>query len=193
VADILLDMDGVLCDFMGRVFDVYAERHGRRYTTEEIKAHDLAQSVGRHVYSVMSGIFNEPGFFLSIKPYPGALDVVNEVIDAGHHVEVCSSPTVITDKKGHRKINGLVAHEKVEWISAHLPRLAGQVTITKNKWLVKGDFLIDDADYNIEAWCRAHPAGMGLVVSQPWNRSMVLPTNARRIDLTHLPRALGIR
>lgn len=193
MADVLLDMDGVCCDFMGRVFSIYAERHGRLYTDDEILEHDLASTVGWQVYDVMAGIFNEPGFFLALQPYPGAIDVVNEVIDAGHHVEICTSPTVIRGPNGVKKINAHCLHEKLEWIAHHLPRLAKQVTITKNKRLVKGDFLIDDGDHNILPWCQAHPAGLGLVVNRPWNSKMILPQNSRRITLDELPRVLGIR
>lgn len=190
MAVVALDMDGVLADFMGLLFRRMEQRHGLMLNVSDVTASNLGDVYGWREYDRMKTIFNEPGFFAEIEPYPGAIDAVNTIIDAGHHVEICTSPTAIRDPSGVKKLNPYCLHEKIEWIARYLPRLAKHVTITKAKWLVSADYLVDDADYNIGPWCERYPDRIGLVVDQPWNRRYVLPTNAKRITIHDLPRVV---
>lgn len=191
MADVALDLDGCIADFHGHLFAIYAQRHGVSYLPEHFKEHDLVKTVGWPVYRMMTEIFNEPGFFAAIPPYPGAAEIVNGLLDAGHTIEICTSPTTIRKPDGTKQINPHCLHDKMEWVARYFPRLTKCVTITKTKRRIKAHALIDDSGHNIDPWCAEHPTGTGLVVRRPWNAHLQLPTNAQRVDLSDLPEVLS--
>jgi len=190
MADLLLDMDGCVADFHGHLFALYAARYGVVYLPDTFKEHDLVKTVGWPVYRMMVEIFNEPEFFREIPPYPGAVEIVNRLLDDGHTIEICTSPTSVRMPDGTKRINPHCLNGKMDWVARHMPRLSKCVTVTKTKRRVRGDALADDSGHNILPWCEAHPSGTGLVVERPWNESLQLPANARRVRLEDLPEVL---
>jgi 5'(3')-deoxyribonucleotidase len=185
-----IDMDGVIVDFIGRLLETYAQKHGRKFTPDDVHEHSLRKVFGSEQYARMAAIFNQSGFFSWLHPYSGAIGTVEMLLDAGHDIEIISSPTTVHAAAGNNYINGLVAAEKIDWISRHLPRLSTKVTITKRKEMMRVDVLVDDADHNVLPWCQAHPDGTAVLVAQPWNRSVVLPSNAVRAEFIRLPELL---
>jgi len=190
MAIVALDMDGCIADFIGHLFREVERRHGLLLNASDVHHPDLGEVYGWREYDRMRAIFNEQGFFAEIEPYPGAIEAVEALLDAGHHVEICTSPTAIRGPDGVKRINPYCLTEKIEWIARYLPKLAKHVTVTKAKWLVAADYLVDDADYNILPWCERYPDRIGLVVDQPWNRWIALPKNARRMTIHDLPRLM---
>lgn len=82
----------------------------------------------------------EVGFFLNLKPIPGALSGVRKLISKGYDVQILSQPVA---ESAHSYI------EKVQWIALHFPELIGKINLTQDKGLFKGDYLIDD---NAQKW-----------------------------------------
>lgn len=188
------DLDGVVVDFFTPVFETHFQRTGVKFRQEDLKQHEISTLVGKEVYAEMEAQFNEPGFFAGLKPYPGAVEVVNALLDAGHEIEVVTSPTMIYSPIVNRRvINGRVAAEKIDWVTRHIPRLAANVTITKNKAIVDGDALIDDAEHNVVPWAKAHPKGLAIVIARPWNESMTLPSNSVRCALAEVEGVLLLK
>jgi len=188
-----VDMDGVLTDFFGSVFDRYFEATGVRYTPDDLKAHEISSLVGKEEYfNRVEPIYNKPGFFADLKPYPGAIETMREVIAEGHSVEIVTAPTLIYHPIAKRRvINGRVAAEKIDWLARHLPEVAERnVTITKDKTNVDGDVFVEDSAHNFVPWAQAHPKGLVYVVARPWNEKDVLPKNAVRGPLAELQGAV---
>jgi 5'(3')-deoxyribonucleotidase len=77
----------------------------------------------------------EPGFFRNLKPIPGALVGVRQLIRMGFDVQILSQPVA---ESAHSY------QEKVEWIGMYFPELINKINLTQDKGLFKGDFLIDD-------------------------------------------------
>ncbi len=107
---IFVDMDGVIVDF-----DRLVEETG------------LSGPVLKKV----------KGAYRCMKPIPGAIEAVRELIEMGYEVWIATKPPTG------------IAHaysEKVEWIMEHLPELKRHIIITHDKGLLgdEGDFLCDD-------------------------------------------------
>lgn len=77
----------------------------------------------------------EVGFFLNLKPIPGALSGVRALIRKGYDVQICSQPVA---ESAHSY------SEKVQWIALWFPELITKVNFTQDKGIIKGDYLIDD-------------------------------------------------
>lgn len=82
----------------------------------------------------------EPGFFRNLKPIAGAQVAVRQLLALGYDLHVLTQPVAHS------------AHsysEKTEWIGMHFPELISKITMTQDKGLMYGDYLIDD---NLEKW-----------------------------------------
>lgn len=78
----------------------------------------------------------ERGFFRTLPLVPGTKKFIHELYEIEHvDLHICS---MITDK------NLYCATEKLEWITIHFPFLLKKTTLTFDKALVNGHFLIDD-------------------------------------------------
>lgn len=195
---VLLDMDGTGVNFMKRALDVYNMRHAARvgtaYKEEEVVHYFFEDWLAPEEAAAMNAIFNEPGFFASLEPYPEALDVVQRLVRLCR-VEVCSSPptTIINNK---RVLNPNVAAEKIGWLLRHWPDVADDVTLTRKKHNYHADAIVDDSASTVVKWCKRHKDGVGVVVARPWNKDAVSSAlehgvdNITRVDLQSVPDVL---
>jgi len=161
---IALDLDGVVVDFHQKLLNVYNKRYGKNVTVNDINC-DL-ESLGPEITKKIISIFNEPGWFLELKPLPNAISIISKYIDFGYRVTICTAPA--RDLKGI--INPISASEKFTWVRENLPFWANNIIITKYKEFVHTDAIIDDYSPNIVNWCQEHPEGIGFLVDQPWNK-----------------------
>lgn len=83
---------------------------------------------------------HEEGFFLSLKPIPGALVAVRALSWMGYDVHILSKPVAISSHS---------YSEKVKWIGMWFPELINKINFSQNKGHFKGDYLIDD---NMAEW-----------------------------------------
>lgn len=134
---ILLDMDGVIAD---------CEDSFRCLVTKDFPGEPLVPTEDRksfyfedehpflpenHLYNYM----HTEGFFRDLAVIPGAQQGVKRLLDTGATVKVCTKPV----------ISPYCVKEKMEWVEEHFPELGiGSVITTKDKTLIRGDFLIDD-------------------------------------------------
>jgi len=137
---ILIDMDGVLCDWEPHFLHHYRKRWPER---EFIPLEKRRSFLVRHDYKEQLGITNpnevyeEPGWFLSLKPVTNAVEMFRYLKSREDlEVFVCSSP--ITNYKH-------CVTEKYQWVEQHLGREAlSCLMLTKDKTIVNADLLIDD-------------------------------------------------
>lgn len=109
------------------------------------------------VSKALMAIFNEPDFFDDQKPYPGAVEMVDELLDAEHEVIIASA------MKPHQM--GIRANQVLRFF----PRIApSNIILGSRKDLLQADFLLDDAMYNISTSRAQYP----VVFNQPWNMSV---------------------
>jgi 5'(3')-deoxyribonucleotidase len=189
------DIDGVLGMFIEDLFDEYnhmrvdEERRGGRkrdviYTPDMMIKPQLHDVFPMQIAEEMYHIFNSPGFYARLRPYAGAVDLVNATIDAGYESFILTSPSNhFVAKHRVRAINPHSAAGKIEWVVNHWPRLGRLITLTKQKEYVFADFIVEDTPDNVIKWCARHPEGVGILIDRPWNQHAELPSNAVRTPL----------
>jgi len=163
---ILVDVDGVLADFVGAVL-LRVNRLGLRVRIPQ--AHELTtweifdslppecQEFKHTVYQDIKSV----GGCSSIKVYPGAKEgmaALREIAD----VTIVTSPF-----KGSRTW----VHEREEWLEEHFGITHKDVIHTGKKHLVQGDFFVDDKSSHIQDWVD-HNIGKAVVWDQPYNRNV---------------------
>lgn len=159
---VLVDMDNTLVDF-----DL---EFGKRWVSElphetldvitSRKHFELEQNFPEHLKPVAIKIMSQPGFFISFRPQPGAVEAVKEMTAAGLHVLFCTAPLPF-------QYETCVA-EKYAWVRKHfgeeyMPRLI----ITRDKTVVRGRVLVDDKPA-VKGICD-EPEWQHIVFEQPYN------------------------
>jgi len=191
---IALDMDGVIAAFSELLLHVFNLRYSRKHgqlRIEDWKRYQIEDQYPPVVADLLYGIFREPGFFAALEAHADARAAVEGLLEFAD-IEVCSMPPS-RDIDGNHVVDAHAAADKIGWLVRHFPELAGDVTLTKKKALLRTDALIDDSEKNIAKWCAAHPDGLGYLVARPWNEDAVLPANAVRGTFGETPAVIRSR
>lgn len=137
VRTILVDMDGVLADFEGMFLARWRERHPSApwVAPEARRAFPLALDYPEDLRPLCDAIIQEDGYCRSLRPLPGAVQAVHDMLAEGLDVRICTAPLG----------NPSSAAEKLAWANEHLGTpFKKRVIIAKDKTLVRGEMLIDD-------------------------------------------------
>jgi 5'(3')-deoxyribonucleotidase len=165
MARILLDVDGVVANFVGSYLRVVKDVTGRDYGDEDVVEWNIASALGlsEQEQARVHEVVATPGFCLELSVYPGAVAAVRRL--AGRH-----SILWVTTPSEH---NPTWRQDRQRWLARHFGELGASLVQTSDKQLVDGDLLVDDRPENCAAWARAHPAGLAVLWSRPWNVSAV--------------------
>lgn len=156
---ILLDIDGVLVDFLHPFFDVIHEVTGRRHFPEEMTTWAVEESLASkdEVAAAWRLINARPGWVRALPLFPGAREFLR-ALRARYRVVACTSPA------------------SPRWAAERAERLLTlgfgwrDIVLTRDKSHVCGAALIDDSPANLDGWWKAQP-GRTILLSQPWNRT----------------------
>lgn len=156
------DMDDVICDFHGHIFDWCADRFDldpvHKYKTHTVDLLTEAQRAER------KALLDDGNVFRDFAPNEGAVDVI-ERLSRSYDV------FVITAAMEHPKS----LQPKFDWIETHLPFLDPlKLVFCGVKYVANVDFLIDDTPGHFD-----HFSGEGILYSAPKNLS---ETRYRRAD-----------
>jgi 5'-nucleotidase len=165
---LLLDMDGVLADFMAGFRADWAERGGSPLLPpDEHTGWDLYGLMPKNERHLVAEVMNAPGFFAELPPVEGAVEAVHEIMRE-HEVLFCSTPW---------DSSPTCLSEKAWWLQKHFGKGASKRAIfTFDKTLVHGRILVDD---NPEILGRATPTWEHVVFSQNYNAHV---KDRRRLD-----------
>lgn len=159
---VLVDVDGVLCDFVTQTFIIAEKIFGIKRHVSELNIWDIAEffQLNEHQEKDLYVEINKPGFHQKMQPYAGAkegLKALQEVAD----VVIVTAAT-----RGHTW-----CFERYEWLQDHFGIHYKDIIFAHKKQYVRGDALLDDRPENIQGWLEAHPMGKGLLWAQSWNSS----------------------
>mmetsp|Transcript_149008 Transcript_149008/g.285472 ORF Transcript_149008/g.285472 Transcript_149008/m.285472 type:complete len:210 (+) Transcript_149008:85-714(+) len=169
---VLVDMDGVICDFEAQFLQRWRKTHpsARWIPTEARTSHYVDQDAsGAYDTRRSHAIIMSPGFYDSMPPIPGALDALREMQAEGLRVCICTAPF------GRGETAANCEAEKRAWVKSHL----GEDWLTperficiKDKTLVPGKLLIDDKPNPSSHWSGGlarEPSWQHVVFTQPFN------------------------
>jgi len=153
---ILLDVDGVVADWIGAYIDLYVALGGRvpgGWSWNHWRAMDDLPDEG-----IARNVWDDPRLFRMPVPYEGAVDAVWNLHE---HYEVYFATAV-----PHRHVEA-----RSWWFEEHLPFIhrKRQIIFTPNKFLIKADIHIEDRPKNLARWIDAWPDDVGVLIRHAYN------------------------
>lgn len=135
---ILIDMDEVIFDFDAAVAESWPRYlpNVPRIDSNQLELWELPLNYPEEHRKTIMSIWREQGFFRKLKPIEGAVEAIHEMMDEGHMVSICTTPTTQEP---------YCMYEKLQSIYEYFgERLINEVYFSKDKTRIKGDYLIDD-------------------------------------------------
>jgi len=165
---ILVDMDGVLCDFEQAFLDCWRTSFPEKPFIQipDRRTPYLSDQYPPEEYDNIYKMWQRPRFFADLPEIPHGVAALKEMDAMGWDVRICTSPM--------RRYEHC-APEKFEWIEARFGHAwVDKIILTRDKTMVRGDILIDDMP-NIKG---SYPTlYTHIIYDQPYNR-----------EVTHRPR-----
>lgn len=159
---VLLDVDGVLADFVGGYFRLLEEHTGIVARREQITQFDMGASLGltpEQASKMKRAIGDAHQFARTLDVYPGAVDGVRRLQEIAD-VWIVTSPW---------NSNPTWTHDREWWLKKHFDIPHARVTHTSAKHMVRGDFLVDDKTDTLVKWREANPMANAVLWAGTWN------------------------
>ncbi len=159
---LIVDMDEVLCDFLGLIISIYNERYDANVTRNDIQ--DYAMSA----YPELHEIYKEPNVFRSLQPLPGGRTCIGMLQAEGHEVVIASNNGCC----------GRIADEKYDWIRRNIPYFdLNNVVFGARKDILSGDLIFDDNPEYLLGF-----NGISVAMDRPYNRHLHYPDVHYRVQ-----------
>jgi 5'(3')-deoxyribonucleotidase len=158
ITHIYLDMDGVLCDWVGAALRV----HNRMEVLDAWPQGewDIAKVLGMEPEDFWRRIdHRSEGFWATLSPYPWMRRLVELLESLAAPITIASAPSD----------DPFSAAGKLIWINKHLPQFAQRYQLGLEKHLLArpDTLLIDDNERTVEDFLAA--GGLAMLFPQPWN------------------------
>jgi 5'(3')-deoxyribonucleotidase len=159
--NILLDVDGLLGNFVAGALRWVHSSHGKAFTQDQVTDYNLMTSFGLpDKWPAFTEWLSDTRFCREVPVYDGAIAFVDELRKLGRVVAV-TTPFVGVD---HWE------NDRRSWLEQHFAIGHKDLVFCKDKTLVHGQILFDDKVENAEAFGQV-PGQIGALFSQPWNAS----------------------
>jgi len=167
---ILIDLDGPIADFEKGFLNKWRKKFPNKFFMrfEERKNFYIRDDYPQKLRKEVDKIYCGKKFILNLPVVKNGKEAVIEMLSMGHDVLFCSSP--LSNYKNCVK-------EKYQWIEKNFGfNFTKKLILTKDKTLVKGDYLIDDKP---EIGGIKKPEWEHLIFDAPYNREI---KNKKRIN-----------
>lgn len=175
---LLIDIDGVLANFVRAYLDIVHERLGYMTAESDINKWDVGDAL-RLVPPERALVHQDllaPGFAAHMPEYPDACASVEGLMADGFDVWFVTSPL----HESHTWV-----FDRQRWIERRFGVDMCKKTISvHHKHAIEGDVFVDDKNSNVWDWALEHPNGVGVVYQQPWN-TVPRPVSTRNIVRTN--------
>lgn len=162
----LVDADEVLFDLQGPLLDIMSVVTGRRYRPEDFEVWDLLSILNEEQAEWVYLQMEAPGFCASLKPFPEAIKALERI---RKHAEVIAVTSPLDAP--------LWVYERARSLKDHFGFTKNQIVHTSGKYLIPGDFFLDDKPEHVSSWASEHPTGCSMLWHTP---------NTRTLGLDHL-------
>lgn len=158
---ILLDCDGVICNFVDKILEFDNHEH----TYESITDFNIFKAWGQvERWKDFTVWVSQPGKVLEMKPFNGAVEFVKELHKFGE-VAIATIP--------FKSPNWIP--ERLEWLEVNFGFKTDDVCVWSKKHWIQADILIDDSLENALKFPKRV-----LLLDAPWNQEDRLPSNVIR-------------
>lgn len=165
---IWVDVDEVLADFQGGVFEIVKSIFGRTLTPEDFDQWDMFNTFTPEDKALIFKECERPGFCANLTPLPGAAEGLMEL-------------------RKYADVYALTSHfhsqtwvyERDQWLQKHMGFQRTEIIHTAAKHLVKTDACLDDKPDNVMKWHAAHPTGLAML--WPIGNTRNLPLERYRV------------
>ena len=151
---ILVDMDDTVEGLLDAWLDWMNAVHGRSVTRADITSWDMTKAYPGVPPKEIYAPLDEPDFWDSVKPIPGASETLQKWIGRGHDVYIVTATPYTNIRPKMEKC----LFKLFPFLTWH------NVVIIDNKQLLRGDVLIDDGLHNLEGG-----AYEKILVTAPYN------------------------
>lgn len=156
---ILIDVDGVLADFVGGLCrELNAMGYRRR--PEDFRHWCLNRTLPPGELGDADGVAKTWRFCLNLEWYEGAIAFVKALQSAGEVTAVTAPYAGST----------YWMHERADWLTPVISPRDVVFTYGERKRDIRGDVLIEDHPGNASAWLNANPEGFAILIDRPWNQ-----------------------
>jgi len=139
---VLVDMDNTLVDWDAEFIHRFAVATGRPITEVDEMVRKRAKFEIEENFEASDrqkvlDVITSPGFYESLEPYPGAVEALKQLLEAGADVKLVTAPhPACAGSCAREKFLSVERHLGVEWLE--------RLIITRDKTHVQGDILVDD-------------------------------------------------
>ena len=137
---ILVDMDDTIEYLLQAWVRGVNARFRRDASADDVHSWDVSEAFPGLTREQVYSIPDEPGFWGTVDPVPGAAEALQRLMDSGHKIFIVTATTYES-----------VPEKMHDLLFRYFPFLQwDQVIITGNKQMIRGDVLIDDGVHNLE-------------------------------------------
>jgi 5'(3')-deoxyribonucleotidase len=158
---LLCDVDEVLVDFQRPALSILERLTGKKLTPDDYEVWDMFSLFTEEEKTLVREEISKPGFCRALPPVPGAAEGLLEarsLVDVFAVTSHFTSPTWV--------------HERDAALIEDFGFKRGEIVHTSAKFLVKGDFLLDDRPKNVTEWKEHHPDGTAMLWHIPNTRKL---------------------
>lgn len=177
-ARILVDMDGVVCDFVSTFMLLY--RNGGGIVPEGFVWTHWSSMDDLPSQKIRAEVWRDPNLFWIQKPYEGAIKALKQLND---HYDV----RIVT------AVPHMHIQYRSQWVEHHAPFInrKDQMIFTNDKSLIQANVIIDDHLPHVYSWL-SNNKGTGVVIDRPWNQTEGPETFVRVAELWELVERIGL-
>jgi 5'(3')-deoxyribonucleotidase len=141
----LFDVDGVAAAFVNHLLDEI----GSKLAPSDIKRWNIRGCLPPDEVDRADEVLSDPHFWMTLPPVPGSQEAIEALQAAGHDIHWVTSPYDLHGWDAIRR----------SWLRRNFDTPPDHVTITAAKYLVDGDYFVDDKLVHVQRWaaCRHKP------------------------------------
>lgn len=161
---LLLDIDGVLADFVGPFLDTVDRVLGKRFQREDVDQWDVCKAIGlspEDGEEITKHYVCSRGWCESMPVFDGAKEGVKRL------QEIAEVYFVTSPMKGSIYWMG----ERTRWMEEHFGVDSKHVVFTSHKHIIYGDALVDDGVHNLRTWHARWKPRLAICWDTPHNRN----------------------
>lgn len=167
---VLIDVDGVVADFVGAGLRTLVQIGGPVVERDTISTWQMRDCLPPEWADALFATWKHPGWCASIPVFDGA----QEAVAAIHRKAEVIFVTAALPDAPHWM------WERTCWLGTHFNVTDRNIIFTWAKHVVTGDMLVDDKTANIIEWHQEYPEGIAVLWETPANRNDRVPEKVIR-------------